>query len=160
VVEKRRANNDLTHVFKANGGYEFPFGSDKRWINDGFMSRVLGGLKLTGIFTAQSGRPLSFVSARGTLNRTGRSGLNTVNTNLTIGELQSHSGLFFDRTTGAPLMFHHQHGFASEYQCIILWSDHGYIRSADLPIRLEAELLILVIRGGSHQPPFFAHLLI
>jgi hypothetical protein len=105
VVEKRRANNDLTHVFKANGGYELPFGSDKRWINNGFMSRVLGGLKVTGIFTAQSGRPLSFVSARGTLNRTGRSGLNTVNTNLTIGELQSHSGLFFDRTTGAPLMF-------------------------------------------------------
>ena len=105
VVEKRRANNDLTHVFKANGGYELPFGSGKRWINDGFMSRVLGGLKLTGIFTAQSGRPLSFVSARGTLNRTGRSGLNTVNTNLTIGELQNHTGLFFDRTTGAPLMF-------------------------------------------------------
>ena len=105
VVEKRRANNDLTHVFKANGGYELPFGNGKRWINNGFMSRVLGGLKLTGIFTAQSGRPLSFVSARGTLNRTGRSGLNSVNTNLTIDELQNHAGLFFDPTTGAPLMF-------------------------------------------------------
>ena len=105
VVEKRRANNDLTHVFKANSGYELPFGSGKRWLNNGFMSTVFGGVKLTGIFRAQSGRPITFVSARGTLNRTGRSGLNTVNTDLTIDELQKHTGLFFDPTTGAPLMF-------------------------------------------------------
>jgi hypothetical protein len=104
-VEKRRANNDLTHVFKANSGYELPFGNGKRWVNSGFMSKVLGGVKLTGIFKAQTGRPISFVSARGTLNRTGRSAQNTVDTNLTIEELQNHTGLFFDRTTGAPLMF-------------------------------------------------------
>jgi hypothetical protein len=105
VVEKRRANNDLTHVFKANSGYELPFGRGKRWVNNGLMGTVLGGLKLTGIFRAQSGRPLSFVSARGTLNRTGRSAQNTVDSTLTLDELQSHTGLFFDRTTGAPLMF-------------------------------------------------------
>ncbi|HEX6648978.1 MAG TPA: hypothetical protein VF075_05550, partial [Pyrinomonadaceae bacterium] len=39
------------------------------------------------------------------LNRTGRSGQNTVNTNLTLDELQSRAGLFFDPNTGAPLMF-------------------------------------------------------
>ena len=105
VVEKRRANNDLTHVFKANSGYELPFGRGKRWVNDGFLGTVLGGLKLTGIFRAQSGRPISFVSARGTLNRTGRSAQNTVDSTLTLDELQSHTGLFFDPTTGAPLMF-------------------------------------------------------
>jgi hypothetical protein len=105
VVEKRRSNNDLTHVFKANAGYELPFGAGQRWANSGFMGTVLSGLKLTGIFTAQTGRPISFVSARGSLNRTGRSGQNTVNTNLTLEELQSHTGLFFDPTTGAPLMF-------------------------------------------------------
>jgi len=105
VVEKRRANNDLTHVFKANSGYELPFGNGKRWINNGFMSTVLGGLKLTGIFRAQTGRPISIISARGSLNRTGRSAQNTVNTNLTLDELQSRAGLFFDPTTGAPLMF-------------------------------------------------------
>lgn len=104
-VEKRRANNDLTHVFKANSGYELPFGHGQRWINSGFMGTVLGGIKLTGIFKAQTGRPLSFVSARGTLNRTGRSAQNTVDTDLTIDELQSHTGLFFDPKTGAPLMF-------------------------------------------------------
>ncbi len=105
VVEKRRANNDLTHVFKANSGYELPFGPGRRWINSGFMSTVLSGVKLTGIFKAQTGRPLSFVSARGSLNRTGRSAQNTVNTTLTLDELQEQAGLFFDPTTGAPLMF-------------------------------------------------------
>ena len=104
-VEKRRANNDLTHVFHANSGYELPLGRGRRWINNGFMGTVLGGIKLTGIFKAQSGRPISFVSARGTLNRTGRSAQNTVDSTLTVQELQSHTGLFFDRTTGAPLMF-------------------------------------------------------
>jgi hypothetical protein len=105
AVEKRRANNDLTHVFKANAGYELPFGRGEKWISNGFMGTVLGGIKLTGIFKAQSGRPLSFVSARGTLNRVGRSAQNTVNSTLNVGELQQRSGLFFDPTTGAPLMF-------------------------------------------------------
>lgn len=103
--EKRRGVNDLTHVFKANAGYELPFGTGKRWLNDGFMGKVFGGMKLTSIFIAQSGRPISFISARGTLNRTGRSGNNTVNTNLTVSELQALTGLFFDPVTGRPLMF-------------------------------------------------------
>ncbi len=105
VKEKRRGVNDLTHVFKANAGYELPFGSGQRWLNNGFASKVFGGMKLTGIFVAQSGRPISFISGRGTLNRVGRSGNNTANTNLTIEELQEITGLFFDPTTGQPLMF-------------------------------------------------------
>ena len=105
VKEKRRGINDLTHVFKANAGYELPFGPGRRWANDGVMSRVLGGIKLTGIFIAQTGRPISFISARGTLNRVGRSGINTANTNLTISELQEITGLFFDPVTGRPVMF-------------------------------------------------------
>lgn len=105
VVEKRRGINDLTHVFKANAGYELPFGSGRRWFNDGALGKVFGGMKLTGIFIAQSGRPISFISARGTLNRVGRSGSNSVNSNLTIAELQAITGLFFDPTTGRPLLF-------------------------------------------------------
>jgi hypothetical protein len=105
VVEKRRGINDITHIFKANAGYELPFGGGKRWFNNGTVSKVFGGMKLTGIFVAQSGRPISFLSARGTLNRTGRSGINSVNTNLTVQQLQSHTGVFFDPVTGQPLMF-------------------------------------------------------
>jgi hypothetical protein len=104
-LEKRRGINDLTHVLKGNAGYELPFGAGKRWLTDGALSKVFGGMKLTGIFIAQSGRPISFISARGTLNRTGRSGNNTANTSLTISELQEITGLLFDPTTGRPLMF-------------------------------------------------------
>jgi len=69
------------------------------------MGKVFGGMKLTGIFIATSGRPISILSTRGTLNRVGRSTINTVNTNLTIEELQEITGLFFDPNTGRPLMF-------------------------------------------------------
>ena len=105
VKEKRRGVNDLTHIFKANAGYELPFGPGKRWLGNGLMSKVFGGMKLTGIFLAASGRPISFISGRGTLNRVGRSGNNTVNTNLTIEELQEITGLFFDPVSGRPLLF-------------------------------------------------------
>src|SRR6185503_16931932 len=104
VVEKRRGVNDLTHIFKANAGYELPFGPGKRWAGNGVMSKVLGGMKLTGIFVAQSGRPISFISGRGTLNRTGRSTINTVNSNLTIEELQRMSGVFCDPNSCRPFL--------------------------------------------------------
>jgi Carboxypeptidase regulatory-like domain len=103
--EKRRGINDLTHVFKANTGYELPFGTGKRWLNNGTMSKVFGGMKLTGIFIAQSGRPISIVSARGTLNRVGRSPRNTVNTSMSIEQLREITGLFFHPSTGRPLLF-------------------------------------------------------
>src|SRR6185295_10630119 len=105
VKEKRRGANDLTHVFKANAGYELPFGSGRRYLNSGTMSKVFGGMKLTGIFIAQTGRPISILSTRGTLNRVGRSTSNTVNTNLTIAQLREITGLFFDPTTGRPVLF-------------------------------------------------------
>lgn len=106
VVEKRRISDDITHVIKANAVYELPFGSGKRFLNDGgVVNAVFGGWSLNGIFRWQSGEPISIVSARGTLNRRGRSGINTVNSTLSIGDLQSRTGLFFDPTTGQPLMF-------------------------------------------------------
>jgi hypothetical protein len=106
VVEKRRISDDITHVFKANAVYELPFGEGKRFFNSNGVARaVLGGWSLNGIFRWQSGEPISIVSARGTLNRRGRSGVNTVNSALGIGALQDQTGLFFDPTTGQPLLF-------------------------------------------------------
>ena len=69
------------------------------------MSKVFGGMKLNGIFIAQSGRPISFISGRGTLNRVGRSTSNTVNSNLTIEELQRMTGVFFDPNSSRPVLF-------------------------------------------------------
>jgi hypothetical protein len=104
--EKRRSSNDVTHVFKANGVYELPFGPGKRFLNfDGIGGKFLGGFQLSGLFRKQTGRPINIVSLRGTLNRAGRSTVNTVNTNLTVQELQSRTGLFFNPVTGRPQLF-------------------------------------------------------
>jgi hypothetical protein len=55
---------------------------------------VLDGWALSGIGVIQTGSPVSILSARGTLNRGGRSGLNTVDTIDTISQLHAITGLF------------------------------------------------------------------
>ncbi|HLL72628.1 MAG TPA: TonB-dependent receptor, partial [Pyrinomonadaceae bacterium] len=114
VVEKRRSSNDVTHVFKANGVYELPFGPGKRFLNfDGFLGKVFGGFQLSGLYRQQTGRPINILTGlgttaepyRGTLNRSNRSSVNTVNTNLSISELQARTGLFFNPVTGRPQLF-------------------------------------------------------
>ncbi|HZB43933.1 MAG TPA: hypothetical protein VE360_01745, partial [Pyrinomonadaceae bacterium] len=104
-LEKRRAANDIRHIFKANGIYPLPLGPGRRLLgsSDGFVGKLLGGWEVTGIFEARTGRPITLVSARGTVNRAGRSGRNTVNTTLTLDELRSMTGLFIHPTTGRPL---------------------------------------------------------
>lgn len=104
-IEKQRSFNDVTHVFKANGVYELPFGPGKRWANwGGVAGKILGGWSVNGLMRWQSGEPIAIVSARSTLNRAGRSGLNTVNSTLSVQELQQRTGLFFD-ATGRPVLF-------------------------------------------------------
>lgn len=105
VLEKKRANFDVRHVFNANWVYELPFGPGKRFLPmGGFMGRLLGGWQIGGIWQVRSGRPLSFTSARGTLNRRARSAKNTVFTTLSLSELQKMTGDFRD-SQGRPIMF-------------------------------------------------------
>jgi hypothetical protein len=104
AVEKQRISNDITHVFKTNGVYELPFGRGKRFFNGGFAGGLLGGWSINGILRLQSGEPISIVSQRGTLNRAGRSVKNTVNSTLSVSELQKRTGVY--RTAdGRVLMF-------------------------------------------------------
>jgi Carboxypeptidase regulatory-like domain/TonB dependent receptor len=103
--EKKRLNQDVHHVIKANAVYELPFGPGKRFFDKGgFVGKLFGGWQVSAIAQWRTGRPITFVSGRGTLNRAGRSGNNTPNTTLTIPELQQRVGLFFDPKTGLPLL--------------------------------------------------------
>jgi hypothetical protein len=105
AVEKQRISDDITHVFKANAVYELPFGPGKRFFDGkGVAGKIIGGWSLNPIIRWQSGEPISIVSARGTLNRTGRSAKNTVNTTLSVSDLQSKTGLFKD-AQGRPILF-------------------------------------------------------
>ena len=103
--EKKRNNQDVQHVLKANAVYELPFGPGKRFFDaGGWKGKFLGGWQIGMIGQWRTGRPISFVSQRGTLNRAGRSGNNTANTTLTLPQLQAGTGLFFDPKTNAPLV--------------------------------------------------------
>jgi hypothetical protein len=97
AVEKQRIGDDITHVFKANAVYELPFGPGKRLLDGGgVLGKIVGGWSFNPIIRWQTGEPISIVSARGTLNRAGRSGKNTVNSTLSVSDLQSKTGLFRD----------------------------------------------------------------
>jgi hypothetical protein len=104
-LEKKRNNQDVHHIIKANAVYELPFGPGKQFLNGGGIGgKLLGGWQISGIAQWRTGRPISFISGRGTVNRNGRSGNNTANTTLTIPELQSLTGLFHSPITGLPLL--------------------------------------------------------
>lgn len=57
---------DQTHNVKLSTVYDLPFGKGKRWLAGGFMSRVLGGWRLSAVQAYNSGFPIG-VTSNGTL---------------------------------------------------------------------------------------------
>jgi hypothetical protein len=103
IERSRVADFDLTHVFKGNASYELPFGPGKRFTSGSpVLSRLMEGWNVAGIFAKQSGTPFGVYSGRGTVNRSGRSGNNTVNTLLNKGQLDQ---IFQFRMTGTGPFF-------------------------------------------------------
>jgi hypothetical protein len=100
-IERSRANFDLTHMIKADGYYELPFGKGHR-INHHRLDRAIGGWIFGATMTWQSGAPFSVLSERGTLNRESRSYYNTANTSLTKSQLASV--VKFQMTGNGPMM--------------------------------------------------------
>jgi hypothetical protein len=104
-LEKKRLNQDVSHIINGNAVYELPFGPGKKFMNrGGFLGKLFGGWQISGLGQFRTGRPISFISGRGTVNRQARSGNNTPNTTLTLAQLQSHVGVFYSPTTGLPLL--------------------------------------------------------
>jgi hypothetical protein len=112
-LEKKRNNQDIQHILKANAVYELPIGPGKMFMNKGgVVGKILGGWQISGIAQFRTGRPISFIAGagttgspyRGTVNRSARSGNNTPNTTMTLSQLQAVTGLFYSPTTGLPLL--------------------------------------------------------
>jgi hypothetical protein len=63
-------SSDRTHVFKANGTYELPFGPNRLLLSSapGFVHRIVEGWQLSGIFVRATGAPLDFSSTRSTVS--------------------------------------------------------------------------------------------
>ncbi len=96
TLEKRRPSFDITHVVNANFIYELPLGPGQRFLNfDGVTGKLLQGWQVGGIYNWQTGVPITLISGRSTVNRPIRSDTNTVNTTLTIGQLQEMTGVYF-----------------------------------------------------------------
>jgi hypothetical protein len=95
-LERSRANFDLTHMIKADGYYNLPFGKGHR-LTGGKLSRVVGGWTIGSTMVWQSGAPFSITSGRGTYNRSSRSYYNDANTSLTGSQL---AGVVKFRMTG------------------------------------------------------------
>ncbi|MEO8130073.1 MAG: TonB-dependent receptor, partial [Bryobacteraceae bacterium] len=93
-IERARATFDLTHAFKVNGTWDLPFGPGHH-LNYSPLARLIEGWTLGGTSIWQSGAPFSILSQRSTLNRSGRSAVNTANTTLNKGQLDEIMGLRF-----------------------------------------------------------------
>jgi hypothetical protein len=100
-IERSRANFDLTHMIKANGIYELPFGKGHR-LHLRSLDPVIGGWRLSSTLTWQSGAPFSILSSRGTINRVSRSYYNTAVTALNASQLADI--VKFQMTGDGPMM--------------------------------------------------------
>jgi hypothetical protein len=58
-AERGPSDFDIKHRFVVSPVYDLPFGKGKRWVGDGFASHIVGGWRLAGIFSAQTGTPFT-----------------------------------------------------------------------------------------------------
>ena len=86
-LDKMRMSFDRSHVFKANGIWELPFGPGKRvgGSRHGFLAHLIGGWQTGSIVTVQTGAPISF-GAVGAFNTAGN------NTPVPVGPLDNSLG--------------------------------------------------------------------
>ncbi len=90
-----RADFDQTHIMNLNLIYQLPFGKGQKFLNKGgWQNQIFGGWQMTSIIRWSSGAPITITDARGTLNRTGRSGRQTALTSLSKSELKKLFGVF------------------------------------------------------------------
>jgi hypothetical protein len=64
---------DVTHRFVGVYNLELPFGKGKPFLQQGFMSKLLGGFSFTGSVTMQTGRPFSVTASNNNSNLDGTS---------------------------------------------------------------------------------------
>jgi len=93
--------NDISQRFVANFVYEMPFGHGKRYLSHGIASWVLGNWQTSGIYSMQTGTPISIGAA---CTFPGVSGLGCYANRLKDGNLpggQQNMNQWFDTTAYA-----------------------------------------------------------
>ena len=59
---------DQRHRFVTSAVYDLPFGEGRKFLNDGLLSKVVGGWKITSVVTLASGFPLTVGAGEDTAN--------------------------------------------------------------------------------------------
>jgi hypothetical protein len=105
-LEKMRADFDITHTINGNFTYDLPFGRNQRFgVQSPWLNAVWGGWKVSGIVRLHSGEVINIVSQRATLNRSARSGKNTVDlVGISVADLKARTGVH-RQPDGRILMF-------------------------------------------------------
>jgi hypothetical protein len=68
---KALASYDRTHNLSIYGGYELPFGSTKRWANDGVLAAIAGGWQLNWLMQTFSGSMITLTGGGTQVNAPG-----------------------------------------------------------------------------------------
>jgi hypothetical protein len=62
VIARGNSDNDIRHRVVVNFTYEFPFGSGKSYLSHGVPGKLLEGLQISGIVSAQTGHPYTILT--------------------------------------------------------------------------------------------------
>lgn len=66
ACDRASSDFDIRHSFQFNGSYELPGGHGRKFLSTGLASTLLGGWRLSGLFTARSGRAINITMSRAT----------------------------------------------------------------------------------------------
>ncbi len=107
---------DIRNVFHLSGGYELPFGKNKRYLADsGIASKVLGGWSINASAVLQGGQPITLSCPSGTVSTT--AGANCYDT-IVPGQSQKR-GLHID-SQGKLSFFGNPAAFSQPAPCTAL----------------------------------------
>lgn len=137
-----RPDYDRRHTINGNMIYELPFGKGRRWISDGWASRILGGFQFTSIVNISSGPPTSIRDPRGTLNRGGRSGLQPATSTLDANQIRDLIGVF--KTPNGVFLIN-----PSVLQATATNTTTGATQIIDLTQPLPSGFVLTSVRGAS-----------
>jgi hypothetical protein len=88
VIARGNSDNDIRHRVVVNFTYEFPFGSGKSYLSHGVPGKLLEGLQISGIVSAQTGHPYTIFTDKDN----GRNGVASFSWPDVIGNPFANSG--------------------------------------------------------------------
>ena len=60
--DKSRSDQNETHVVRWSTNYDLPFGHNKPFLNQGFIAPIVSGWAVSGVYTLDTGEPLTVSS--------------------------------------------------------------------------------------------------